>query len=90
MAREIERRGSATIGWMILASLFGPMLALGVLWTIAAAFGATSDVSPTGASPFRDSIMNLMVWVLMISGAGMLLEGVLIFILSGLRRKLFH
>ena len=85
MASVTERRGSALLGWMMVISVFGPMLVLTVLWGVAAASGASGVSNPTGASPFRDSIMDMMVWVLMISGAGMAIEGALILFFRVLR-----
>jgi hypothetical protein len=85
MAKASERRGSALLGWMMLISVFGPMLTLGVLWGIAAASGAAGVSNPTGASPFRDAIMDAMVWVLMLSGVGMAIEGALLLIFRMLR-----
>jgi hypothetical protein len=78
MAKVNERRGSAALGWMMLISVFGPMIALAVLWGIAAASGASGNTNPTGASPFRDSIMDMMVWVLMLSGLAITIEGLVI------------
>lgn len=78
MANPNTRRGSALLGWMMLISVFGPMLTLTVLWAVAAASGAAGVSNPTGASPFRDTIMNLMVWVLMLSGIAITIEGILI------------
>jgi hypothetical protein len=78
MAKPNERRGSSLLGWMMLISVFGPMLALTVLWAIVAASGAGGVSNPTGASPFRDQMMNLMVWVLMLSGIGVTVEGAVI------------
>ena len=85
MANLTERRGSALLGWMMLISVFGPMLALAILWGVAAASGAAGVSNPTGASPFRDAIMSAMVWVLMLSGVVMAVEGLLILIFRGLR-----
>lgn len=78
MAKPNERRGSAALGWMMLISVFGPMLTLAILWAVAAASGASGVNNPSGASPFRDTIMDLMVWVLMLSGVGITIEAVLI------------
>ncbi|MBX7249111.1 MAG: hypothetical protein K1X35_08740 [Caulobacteraceae bacterium] len=78
MASVSGKRGSSVLGWMMLISVFGPMLALAILWGIAAASGAGGNGNPTGASPFRDAIMNLMVWVLMISGIAVAIEGLVI------------
>jgi len=78
MANTTGRRGSALLGWMMLITVFGPMLALAVLWGIAAASGASGVSNPTGASPFRDTILNAMVWVLMLSGIGVTIEGAII------------
>jgi hypothetical protein len=76
------------LGWMMLISVFGPMLILTVLWGVAAASGAAGVSNPTGASPFRDSIMDAMVWVLMLSGVGMTIEGALILIFRVFRGAL--
>lgn len=88
MAGNTERRGSSTLGWMMLISVFGPMLILTVLWGVAAASGAAGVSSSTGASPFRDSIMDMMVWVLMLSGIGLTVEGALILLFRALKRGL--
>ncbi len=85
MANTTERRGSALLGWMMIISVFGPMLTLAILWGVAAASGAAGVSNPTGASPFRDAIMSAMVWVLMLSGIVMTIEGVLILVFRGLR-----
>ncbi len=90
MAKTNERRGSAMLGSMMLISVFGPMLILTVLWGIAAASGAAGVNSSAGSSPFRDSIMDLMVWVLILSGIGVTVEAVLIAVFRGLKRSLSH
>ena len=88
MAKTNERRGSAMLGSMMLISVFGPMLILTVLWGIAAASGASGVNSSAGPSPFRDAVMDLMIWVLSLSGIGMTVQAVLIAIFRGLKRGL--
>ncbi|HYD05728.1 MAG TPA: hypothetical protein VEC60_08380 [Reyranella sp.] len=84
--RGSERRGSATLGWLVLGSVFGPMLALLALWIVVAVSGGPSA---TGQSSTREWAMTAMIWVLMLSGALLTVEGVLLFLLTPLRRRFF-
>ena len=84
--RDNERRGSAALGWLVLGSVFGPMLALLALWIVVAVSGGPSA---TGQSSTREAAMSVMIWVLMISGAVLTAEGVLLFLLAPLRRRFF-
>lgn len=84
--RDSEKRGSATLGWLVLGAVFGPMLALGVLWIIV---GVSGGPGATGQSSTREAAMELMIWVLLVSGAAQVVLGVLVLLLAPLRRRLF-
>lgn len=84
--RDNQRRGSAALGWMALVSVFGPMLVLLGLWIVVAVSGGAGA---EGQSSTRDAAMTMMIWVLMISGAVLLGEGLLLFLLAPLRRRFF-
>lgn len=84
--RDSERRGSSALGWLVLGSVFGPMLILLALWVVVAVSGGTG---PEGQSSTREAAMTMMIWVLMASGALLTAEGVMIAILAPLRRRFF-
>lgn len=84
--RDSQRRGSAALGWLVLGSVFGPMLVLLGLWIVVAVSGGAGA---EGQSSTRDAAMTAMIWVLMISGAALTAEGLLLFLLAPLRRRFF-
>lgn len=58
------------MGTIFIASVFGPMALLAVLWICAAGIG----VAVGEASAARDFIGSLMVWVLLGSGVVLIIE----------------
>ena len=84
--RANERRGSAALGWLVLGSVFGPMLVLLALWIVVA---VSAGPSASGQSSTREAAMAMMIWVLMASGALLVVEGVLLLVLAPLRRRFF-
>ena len=79
--RKVETlRGSTWLGTVFLASVFGPMAALAVLWALAA------GVSVEG--PVRQQAETLMLWVLLVAGPILVIEEFcLILARSMFRRK---
>lgn len=56
------KRGSAPLGWMFLASVFGPMALLAVAWAVVGTLGSGSgDVHDA-----RAAVLDLMVLVLLV------------------------
>jgi len=84
--RDNQRRGSSALGWLVLGSVFGPMLALLALWIVVLVSGGTG---PEGQSSTREAAMAMMIWVLMASGVLLTVEGVVIALLAPLRRRFF-
>lgn len=70
MAKNDNQRGSTGLGALFLLSVFGPMAVLAILWALA------SGVGQAGA--MRDAFMDAMVWVLMASGAVLVVEEVVL------------
>lgn len=66
MKDQGNQRGSAQLGAIFLLSVLGPMAVLAVLWALAAGVGQPGSA--------RDAFMDLMVWVLMISGVVLIVE----------------
>ena len=76
------KRGSAPLGWMFLASVFGPMALLAVAWAVVGALGSSAgDVHDT-----RTAVMDLMVMVLLVAG-GVLFCETLVLVVEGLARR---
>jgi len=78
-----HQRGSSLAGALFLVSIFGPMIAVAILWSIAAAAGGNSPDSVG----IREGLMTGMIWVLLISGAVIVVEAVLAVLFSGFRRR---
>lgn len=75
------QRGSAAIGWIFMASVFGPMLLVALLWMMSAGLGVDGgDVRSA-----RDRVGDLMVMALMASGLLLALEGAVAGLLALLR-----
>ena len=85
--RNSERRGSAALGWIVLGTVFLPYFVLAALWVVVGVSGAGAGSS--GQSQLRDFLMDLMIWVLMATGAAQVVAAVLIFVLGSVRRRLF-
>lgn len=66
VSRSGNSSGSPLLGAIFLLSVFGPMVLLALLW------GAAAGVGEAGA--MRDAFMNAMIWVLMVSGAVLVVE----------------
>lgn len=84
--RGNQRRGSSALGWLVLGSVFGPMLILLALWIVVLVSGGTG---PEGQSSTREAAMAMMIWVLMASGVLLTIEGLVIALLAPLRRRFF-
>lgn len=77
-----RKRGSAPLGWIFLASVFGPMVLLAAAWTIVGALGSSAgDVHDA-----RAVVMDGMVMVLLVAG-GVLFCEVLVLTVSRLVRR---
>jgi len=82
--RRLQRqRGSGTLGALFLLSIFGPMIALAILWGVAAAVGSGGG-DGLGA---RDAIFTAMVWVGLVSAAAITAEAVAAGVLLLFRRR---
>lgn len=72
-------RGSTALGAIFLFSVFGPMAILAVLWALAAGVGQGGAI--------RDTFMNLMIWVLLPSGAVLIVEEVVLIAATALGKR---
>ena len=82
MAVIDSKRGSAPLGGIFLASVFGPMVLLAVAWTVVGALGSgVGDVHDP-----RATVMDIMVMVLLVSG-GVLFCKTLALALARLARR---
>lgn len=77
-----DKRGSAPLGWIFLASVFGPMALLAVAWAVVGALGSSSgDIHDA-----RASVMDVMVMVLLVAG-GVLFCETLVLVVARLARR---
>lgn len=78
-----HQRGSSLLGAVFLISVFGPMIAMALLWGLTAAVGGGSAESAS----IREGLMTGMIWVLLLAGAAILVEAILAVVaLAGRRR----
>jgi len=78
MASRGYEHGTTALGAIFLISVFGPMIVLAVLWGLAAGVGQSGAV--------RDALMNAMIWVLLVSGAVLVVEEILLVAATSFRR----
>ena len=77
------KRGSAPLGWMFLASVFGPMVLLAVAWAVVGALGSSAgDVHDA-----RTAVMDVMVMVLLVAGGVLFCETLVLVVTSLARRR---
>ncbi len=82
MSNMQAKRGSAPLGWMFLASVFGPMVLLAVAWAVVGALGSSAgDVHDA-----RTAVMDVMVMVLLVAG-GVLFCETLVLVFASLARR---
>lgn len=82
MSNSGSRRGSAPLGWMFLASVFGPMALLAVAWAVVGALGTSSGEIHDA----RVAVMDVMVMILLVAG-GVLFCETLVLVVARLARR---
>ncbi len=82
MSNSESRRGSAPLGWMFLASVFGPMALLAVAWAVVGALGTSS----AEIHDARVAVMDVMVMILLVAG-GVLFCETLVLVVARLARR---
>ena len=82
MSNITDKRGSAPLGWIFLASVFGPMALLAVAWSIVGALGSsTGDIHDA-----RATMLNIMVMVLLVAGGVLFCETLVLVVARLIRR----
>lgn len=83
MAVIDSKRGSAPLGWIFLASVFGPMVLLAIAWTVVGALGSSAgDVHDA-----RATVMDIMVMVLLVAGGVLFCETLALVVATWARRR---
>jgi len=79
MAKVAHDRGSNRMGAFVIASVFGPMLLLALLWAGAVGVGESGST--------RDAFGSVMVLVLLASGLLLIIEEVVLTIMLAFGRR---